>query len=424
MGSYSKQYTVQSNSIFDVYSSPGISHGYTGHEMVNDMDVIHMNGRTYNPVLGRFMQADPFIQAPGNSQSYNRYAYVLNNPMSYTDPSGYFFNKLFKELNKALGKFAPFVGIAMMFIPGAQGFGATLLKGFIAGGIATGSLKGALVGAFSAGIFYGIGEAFSQVNCSSCYTTSAAGDLTNALKTGARIAKVAAHATAGGVMSVLNSGKFGHGFAAAGLTQAMAGSIDQIGPEINGVRHSDWYSTANRIKRIVAAAVVGGTAAKVTGGKFANGAITGAFSRGFNDEAHSKQSSKAWYKKFTGQFELSVTLAVGDFGFQFAGGLSFDSTGGYLHGSFTPFEKGTGYFASVEAGFTPGFDEDGFLLPNQGSGTVRSTLHKTAGALVVGGSSEISIASDGFSLSGGKIDVGLGYMDMSGKGYTGFLRLF
>lgn len=56
-----------------------------------------MNGRIYDPTLGRFLQADPHIQAPNNTQSYNRYSYVLNNPMSYTDPSGYFF--------KALGKF-------------------------------------------------------------------------------------------------------------------------------------------------------------------------------------------------------------------------------------------------------------------------------------------------------------------------------
>ncbi|WP_371196109.1 RHS repeat domain-containing protein [Glaciecola sp. SC05] len=38
-----------------------------------------MNGRIYDPILGRFLQADPFIQGPKNSQSFNRYSYVLNN---------------------------------------------------------------------------------------------------------------------------------------------------------------------------------------------------------------------------------------------------------------------------------------------------------------------------------------------------------
>lgn len=43
-----------------------------------------MGGRIYDPTLGRFLQADPHIQAPKNSQNYNRYSYVLNNPLSYT----------------------------------------------------------------------------------------------------------------------------------------------------------------------------------------------------------------------------------------------------------------------------------------------------------------------------------------------------
>ena len=51
-----------------------------------------MNGRIYDPTLGRFLQADSHIQDPKNSQSYNRYSYVLNNPLSYTDPSGYSFS--------------------------------------------------------------------------------------------------------------------------------------------------------------------------------------------------------------------------------------------------------------------------------------------------------------------------------------------
>ena len=48
-----------------------------------------MNGRIYDPLLGRFLSADTFIQAPMNLQSYNRYSYVLNNPLSLIDPTGF-----------------------------------------------------------------------------------------------------------------------------------------------------------------------------------------------------------------------------------------------------------------------------------------------------------------------------------------------
>jgi RHS repeat-associated protein len=46
--------------------------------------------RYYDPVLGRFIQADTIVPEPGNPQSLNRYAYVYNNPLRYTDPSGHY----------------------------------------------------------------------------------------------------------------------------------------------------------------------------------------------------------------------------------------------------------------------------------------------------------------------------------------------
>ena len=58
-------------------------------EMLDDYGLIHMNGRVYDPQIGRFLSADPFVQAPENSQSYNRYSYVWNNPLSAIDPNGY-----------------------------------------------------------------------------------------------------------------------------------------------------------------------------------------------------------------------------------------------------------------------------------------------------------------------------------------------
>jgi RHS repeat-associated protein len=59
------------------------------HEHLDEMGLVHMNGRIYDPLIGRFMSADPIIQAPSMLQSHNRYAYVMNNPLNLTDPSGY-----------------------------------------------------------------------------------------------------------------------------------------------------------------------------------------------------------------------------------------------------------------------------------------------------------------------------------------------
>ncbi|HVU18423.1 MAG TPA: RHS repeat-associated core domain-containing protein [Candidatus Didemnitutus sp.] len=63
--------------------------GFTGHEMLDDIGLIHMNGRIYDPLLGRFLSADIMVQFPGDLQSYNRYSYVDNNPLSDTDSSGF-----------------------------------------------------------------------------------------------------------------------------------------------------------------------------------------------------------------------------------------------------------------------------------------------------------------------------------------------
>ena len=63
--------------------------GFTDHEHLDDFELIHMNGRAYDYNLGRFLSVDPFIQAPGNSQSMNPYSYIMNNPLAGTDPSGY-----------------------------------------------------------------------------------------------------------------------------------------------------------------------------------------------------------------------------------------------------------------------------------------------------------------------------------------------
>ena len=63
--------------------------GFTDHEHLDDVELIHMNGRVYDYNVGRFMSVDPVIQSPGNSQSINPYSYIMNNPLAGTDPTGY-----------------------------------------------------------------------------------------------------------------------------------------------------------------------------------------------------------------------------------------------------------------------------------------------------------------------------------------------
>lgn len=76
--------------------------GYTGHEMLDDIGLIHMGGRIYDPLIGRFLSADIHVQAPGNFQSYNRYSYVMNNPLTLVDPTGYsWVDEFVKKLDDA-----------------------------------------------------------------------------------------------------------------------------------------------------------------------------------------------------------------------------------------------------------------------------------------------------------------------------------
>ncbi len=70
--------------------------GYTGHKHNNlgsgadDVGLIYMNARYYVPSLGRFASADTIVPDPANPQSLNRYSYVNNNPLRFTDPTGHF----------------------------------------------------------------------------------------------------------------------------------------------------------------------------------------------------------------------------------------------------------------------------------------------------------------------------------------------
>ena len=68
-----------------------LDRGFTGHEHLQTVGLIHMNGRLYDLALHRFLQPDNYVQDPFNTQNFNRYGYCLNNPLLYTDPTGEWF---------------------------------------------------------------------------------------------------------------------------------------------------------------------------------------------------------------------------------------------------------------------------------------------------------------------------------------------
>lgn len=83
-------YADQSSSGTLLTGTAGSSRGFTGHESEDDAGLINMNGRLYDANIARFLQADPTIQFAGRLQNYNRYSYVMNNPLNAADPSGFY----------------------------------------------------------------------------------------------------------------------------------------------------------------------------------------------------------------------------------------------------------------------------------------------------------------------------------------------
>jgi len=234
--------------------------GFTGHEMDDEVGLINMKGRLYDADIGRFISADPHVQAATDTQSFNRYTYVKNNPLSYTDPSSYFFKSLFRSIGKFVKKWGRTIAaIGLTFITGGV-FGGLysatiggIAGGFVGGLVGTGSIKGALFGALSGGLAGSIGHGY----------------LNKALRLGSRGARLAiAHGIAQGTVSVLRGAKFGAGFVSAYLGKLSA-------PYLGG---------ANKYIRTAQAAVIGGTVSKIIGGKFGNGAVSAAFVHLFNFE--------------------------------------------------------------------------------------------------------------------------------------------
>ena len=148
----------------------GFIRGYCGHEMLNDYQIINMNGRLYDPVLGRFLSPDNYVQTPDFSQNYNRYSYCLNNPLKYTDPSGEFWNLI---IGAAIGGVFNWITHGCQFNAKGLGYFTTgALAGSVGAGIASGTSVAMAGGNFWSG-FAGLANGISSTGFWAGAVTSA-----------------------------------------------------------------------------------------------------------------------------------------------------------------------------------------------------------------------------------------------------------
>jgi RHS repeat-associated protein len=226
--------------------------GYTGHEHLDEFGLINMNGRMYDPAVGRFLSPDPYVQAPEYSQSFNRSSYALNNPLLYTDPSGEFFFA-------AVGIGALLNAICWGAAISAATYTASV--GFSDGGFNNWNWgdfgKSAGIGALSGAVTFGVGQMFGSVG-----SMGLSGELGRAFT----------HAWANSTIAMYTGGDPLSAFIAGGLG-SLAGSAFMMygGQFANSIAGNYAFS-----------GLAGGVGAELTGGNFWEGAATGLMVAGLN----------------------------------------------------------------------------------------------------------------------------------------------
>ena len=239
------------------FQSSHTNKGFTGHEQMDGVGLIHMNGRVYDAELGRFISADPFIQDRTDLQNLNRYSYVNNNPLSYTDPSGYFLKKAFKKLTKwvknvwkatagklwaetwrhtkrLLGAIAKVEGLSTVislvlnFIPGCQFWCSALFNAAMqaAMGVPFGDIAaGFAIGAITAGVPGGGG--FWESGLAGELGQAAGGIISHA-----GTASAVGGMMAGGIAAKAQGGKFIDGVKGAAAGMALSAAANGIGKKM------------------------------------------------------------------------------------------------------------------------------------------------------------------------------------------------
>ena len=229
-----------------------IDRGYTSHEHLWEVGVIHMNGRLYDPLLRRFLNADENIQDPHNTQIYNKYGYVTNNPLLYNDPSGEIIVSLITAATVAI-----ISSVATDYYLNRPVNFENMFKSVV-------------MAVISAGVSHGIGEIFMVARDASIGTKILMG-----------VGRTAAHAVSQGVLSLVQGGGFVQGFVSGGLgslgAEAWGGAMKYMGYE---------KFAGSTIGMVAFGALSGGVGAELSGGNFWQGAVTGGIVAGLNHAMH------------------------------------------------------------------------------------------------------------------------------------------
>jgi len=230
-----------------------------------------MNGRVYDPLVGRMISADPTMPDALNGQAWNRYSYVGNDPLAFADPSGFswlseFFHGVANFLqNNAIVRAVVQVALSIVLSP--LGPVGAALAAVVVGGLSGGKLGDILRAGAIAG--------------ATAFAFNVVGDITGhqpSFGTPAYAANVAGHAGVGCVAAVASGGQCGPG-ALSGAASAAAA------PLVNVAFQHPQSNTVDFIGGTAASGLVGGLASVAGGGKFENGAVTGAFGYMFNQSA-------------------------------------------------------------------------------------------------------------------------------------------